>query len=185
MEKIFHFVYVQPLHRIVLLMFLAAALWGYLGKKEQGRLRWRVLNGAAFAAACAVIFYMTVCVREAGAAEVVLTPFQSLREAKLQPELYRTMLMNVLLFFPLGLTLPFVLSKGKASVIVTVAAALLFSGGIEYLQYRYGLGRCETDDVIMNTLGALTGCGAYWISCRQWNRDFLEKLQKMSFFHGP
>lgn len=185
MGKIFHFVYVQPLYRIVLLMLLAAGLWGYLGETELGRPRWRMLNGAAFLGACAVIFYMTVCVREAGAAEVVLTPFQSFREAKQQPELYRTMLMNVLLFFPLGLTLPFVLPGKKAPVIVTAAAGLFFSAGIEYLQYRYGLGRCETDDVIMNTLGALAGCSAYWFSRRHFIRNLLKKLQKMSFSRAP
>ena len=94
---------------------------------------------------------------------------QNFREAREQPELYRSMLMNVLLFFPIGLSLPFVLGKWKLSVPVTVVLACLFSAGIEYLQYRYSLGRCEVDDVIMNTLGALLGCSARWIS-HSWKR---------------
>jgi glycopeptide antibiotics resistance protein len=37
-----------------------------------------------------------------------------------------------------------------------VLAAL--SAGIEFLQYHFCLGRCEIDDVIHNTAGALLGC---------------------------
>ena len=164
MGKIFHFVYIQPLHRIVIFMILAAAMWGYLGNREQGSRRWRIINAVILVGILAAIFYMTVYTRQESAAEAVFVPFQSFRDARIQPELYRTMLMNVLLFFPIGLTLPFVLRIRRLSVPVTVIAALLLSTGIEYLQYRYHLGRCEVDDVIMNTLGALAGCAAYWIS---------------------
>lgn len=164
MGKIFHFVYIQPLHRIVIFMILAAAVWGYLGNREQGSRRWRIINAVILVGIVATIFYMTVYTRQEGATEAVFVPFQSFYDAKTQPELYRTMLMNVLLFFPIGLTMPFVLRMRTLSVPVTVIAALLLSTGIEYLQYRYRLGRCEVDDVIMNTLGALAGCAAYWIS---------------------
>ena len=37
------------------------------------------------------------------------------------------------------------------------AAALLLSMGIEWTQYTCRLGAAETDDVLFNTLGALTG----------------------------
>ena len=151
MNKLFWLIYIQPLHRIMIFMILAAVLWGYLGNREHGSRRWRILNAAVFAGIAAVIFYMTVCARGEETAEAVLVPSQNFREAREQPELYRSMLMNVLLFFPIGLSLPFVL-------------ACLSSAGIEYLQYRYSLGRCEVDDVIMNTLGALLGCSARWIS---------------------
>jgi glycopeptide antibiotics resistance protein len=79
------------------------------------------------------------------------------------------MLMNVFLFLPLGLTLPFALGKGRLPEIFAVVLALAFSTGIEYLQYRYGLGWCEADDVIMNTLGTAVGVLAHCIS-RNWER---------------
>lgn len=164
MSKLLWLIYIQSLHRIVIFMILAAVLWGYLGNREQGSRRWRILNAAVFAGIAAVIFYMTICARGEETAEAVLVPFQNFREAREQPELYRSMLMNVLLFFPIGLSLPFVLGKWKLSVPVTVVLACLSSAGIEYLQYRYSLGRCEVDDVTMNTLGALLGCSARWIS---------------------
>lgn len=116
MNKLFWLIYVQPLHRIMIFMILAAVLWGYLGNREQGSRRWRILNAAVFAGIAAVIFYMTICARGEETAEAVLVPFQNFREAREQPELYRSMLMNVLLFFPHRLSLPFVLGKWKLSV---------------------------------------------------------------------
>lgn len=44
---------------------------------------------------------------------------------------------------------------------VTVVFAMLLSIGIEAAQLWFHLGRCEVDDVIMNTLGAAIGAAAY------------------------
>ena len=165
-------------------MILLVFLWGYLGYREKGRRRWVLGNAVVFLGITTVIFYMTVYARGEGASEAVLVPFQSFREAKIQPELYRTMLMNVFLFLPVGLSLPFVLGKWKFPVFTTVVAACLFSAGIEYLQYRCCLGRCEVDDVIMNTLGAGIGCLAWYLS-RFWepcllpiSRSLADKIRR-------
>lgn len=77
------------------------------------------------------------------------------------------MLMNVFLFVPIGLSLPFALSKKKHPVIITMIAAFLFSVSIEAIQYYFALGLCEMDDVIMNTLGAMIGTLAYFLSSRR------------------
>ena len=161
MQKLFVFIYCQPLSRIVLAMILLVILWGWLAFREGNSLRWRLANAVVFLGVAAVIFYMTVYTRGESATEAVLTPFHSFREAKLQPELYRAMLMNVFLFVPLGLSLPFVLGKGRWAPFLTVLLALAFSAGIEYLQFTHALGRCEIDDVIMNTLGAFIGSRAH------------------------
>lgn len=179
MQELFLQIYRQPLHRIVLCMIFLVFLWGYLGHREKGRWRWVLGNGALFLGMVAVIFYMTVYARGEGVSEAVLVPFQSFREAKIQPELYRTMLMNVFLFVPVGLSGPFVLGKWKFPVFTTVAAACLFSAGIEYLQYRYSLGRCEVDDVIMNTLGAGIGCLAWYLR-RAWEPYLLPGFRSLA-----
>ena len=71
-------------------------------------------------------------------------------------------LMNVFLFFPLGLTFPHVLpEKWKHQVGASILFALLLSVVIEYCQYYFSLGRVETDDVICNTLGAAIGTLSY------------------------
>ena len=68
--------------------------------------RRRVLFNTALACAAAfIILYATILTRTPGVPAVILTPFASLTAAWQQPELYREMLMNVFLFFPLGLTL--------------------------------------------------------------------------------
>lgn len=163
MHKLFLLIYCQPLRRILFWMLLLAFLWGYLGYREKNSLRWRLCNCLVFLGVAAAIFYMTVYTRGESPNEAVLVPFQSFQEARIQPELYRSMLMNVFLFVPLGLSLPFVVGNRYFSGILTVLTALAFSAGIEYMQYRYALGWCEVDDVIMNTLGALFGCLGYWL----------------------
>jgi glycopeptide antibiotics resistance protein len=70
--------------------------------------------------------------------------------------------MNVFLFFPIGLVLPWVLpQKWKYKTVIVALFAIVLSTSIEYTQFVYCLGRTETDDVICNTLGALIGAGTY------------------------
>ena len=49
---------VVPDVRPVRAVILAAVLWGYLGSREQGSRRWRILNAAVFAGIAAVIFLL-------------------------------------------------------------------------------------------------------------------------------
>ena len=160
-------------------MALLIFLWGYLGFREGRNKRWRLLNFILFAGTVAAIFYMTVFTRGEGPGEAVLVPFQSFQAAKIQPEMYRSMLMNVFLFVPIGLSLPFVLGKGKLPEFLTVVAALAFTAGIEYMQYRYALGWCEVDDVIMNTLGAVLGTLSHCLS-RNWERLILPVRKRLT-----
>lgn len=157
MGHIFWKIYIQPLPVVVMGMILLVILWAVMGKFFGGRLWWRLFNGAVFFGIVAVILYMTVYTRGENPQEPALDPFQSFLEAKIQPELYRTMLMNVFLFEPIGLLLPQILPKKAHPVVITVVFALLLSIGIEAAQLHFHLGRCETDDVIMNTLGAILG----------------------------
>lgn len=71
------------------------------------------------------------------------------------------MLMNIFLFEPIGLSLPNILPKKAHPVAATVIIAILSSVLIEAAQYCFCLGRCEIDDVIMNTLGTAIGGIAY------------------------
>lgn len=109
---------------------------------------------------------MTLYSREENTQEIILIPFQSFIEAKEQPEMYRSMLMNVFLFVPLGVSLPYVLPMRwheTVHTVITVLFGCCLSIAVEIIQYKYGLGRCEMDDVIMNTLGTLVGVQAYII----------------------
>lgn len=117
-------------------------------------------NFVLFCAAVIAILYATILNRTPGNYELILTPFATFTAAQQQPELYREMLMNVFLFFPLGLTLSNALPRKWhrwGRIAFTTLIGCILSAGIEYAQYRCALGLAETDDVICNTLGAFLG----------------------------
>ena len=155
----FQSIYSKPLSNIILAIVIAIVAWGYLRTKVQLR-RWTIANYVLFCAAVIAILYATILNRTPGNYELILTPFAALSAARQQPELYRAILMNVFLFFPLGLTLSNSLPRKWhrwGRIILTTFVGCILSAGIEYTQYRYALGMAEVDDVICNTLGAFIG----------------------------
>lgn len=157
-----HYIYSRPLIVIILFMVLALAVWGgsaaHIAEK-----RWRRGNLILTALMAGAILYATILTRSEGSTGLILTPFAAFIAAQQQPELYREMLMNVFLFFPLGLTLSNALPRKWhrwGRIILTALVGCILSAGIEYVQYRYALGLAETDDVICNTLGAFLGAAS-------------------------
>lgn len=158
-----HFIYAQPPLLIIFLMAAALALWGCLAAKIHMALRWRRRNLILSILMAIAILYTTILSRSVGNTGLVLTPFAALLAARQQPELYREMLMNVFLFFPLGLTLSNALPRTWhhwRRLALTTLTGCALSTGIEYAQYRFALGMAETDDVICNTLGAFLGAAS-------------------------
>ena len=101
-----------------------------------------------------------------GTASIVLKPFASFDFAKEQPEYYRSMFMNMLLFYPLGMSLYTLFSKFSLSrLVVTTILGSLLSLGVESLQYYWSIGIFEVDDIIMNTLGTSFGYLAVSLAC--------------------
>ena len=142
---------------MLLLLLLWANLCQHIIK------RWAAINVVIFGLSTATILYATILTRSVGVSEAILTPFASLTAARIQPEIYREMLMNVFLFFPLGLTLSNALPRKWhrwGRIILTTLVGCALSAGIEYAQYRYALGMAEADDVICNTLGAFLGAAS-------------------------
>lgn len=85
-------------------------------------------------------------------------PFDSFRTAAIRPENYRSMLMNVFLFLPFGLTLSQSFrTDTKHRIGRSILAALALSVLIETMQYIFSIGVSEMDDVLCNTLGAFLG----------------------------
>lgn len=156
------------LERIVWLMILGIGIWlvlEYVMKKIGNHsFLWKLFNGMISMGIISIIIIITLLARNKST-EVVLIPFHFLEEAKRKPDIYRSMMMNVFLFFPLGLTLPFALPDcWKRNVLLTILAAFLLSAAIEFAQFYFHLGRAETDDVICNTFGAVIGTLSYIIS---------------------
>ena len=151
---------------------------------------WSFLCLIAAAVMVLIILYMTVLTRNSSEHKIILIPFYSFYEARKQPEYYRSMLMNVFLFEPLGLTLPYGLSWFEIKLLChreqrefddvwirffrfarnryqiakySILFCLSLSSTIEFCQGVLSRGRVEIDDVFMNLLGALIGVVTYII----------------------
>ena len=188
----FQSIYSKPLSNIILAIVIAIVAWGYLRTKVQLR-RWTMANFVLFCAAVIAILCATILNRTPGNYELILTPFAALSAARQQPELYREMLMNVFLFFPLGLTLSNALPQKWhrwGRIILTTLIGCILSAGIEYAQYRYALGLAETDDVICNTLGAFLGAASLLAAHaiekhkeRAWHTNMTLTTTETQFLH--
>jgi len=177
---------------VCILLLSLLLLWPVLCQRV-GERRRVLLNTALACAAAFIILYATILTRTPGNYEVILTPFASLTAARVQPELYREMLMNVFLFFPLGLTLSNALPRKWhrwLRIILTTLIGCILSAGIEYAQYRYALGMAEVDDVICNTLGAFIGSTSLLIAHaieksreRAWHTNMTLTTTETQFLH--
>ena len=158
--------YVQNLNIVVIEMFFAFLIWTALMLLLKGKAR-RIISIIGAVLSITLILFMTVYKRSsAESTQISLIPFISFVKARDEVELYRSMLMNACLFLPMGLSLPFALEKKhKHNILITLAVALFLSVGIETFQYFFRLGLCETDDVIMNVLGASFGTLSFLLCC--------------------
>ncbi len=162
MGRLSHDFYVQPMNKVYNEAIAMYLIWTVLMILLRGRARKAVgIIGAVLSVVLVVSF--TIHGRNSKAeTNISLAPFISFVKAKTQPEFYRSMFMNMLLFLPLGLSLPFALSKTeKHCVLISIASGFLLSAGVEVVQYFFSLGCCETDDVIMNTLGVIIGSTSF------------------------
>ena len=177
---------------VCILLLSLLLLWPVLCQRV-GERRRVLLNTALACAAAFIILCATILNRTPGNYELILAPFASLTAARQQPELYREMLMNVFLFFPLGLTLSNALPQKWhrwGRIILTTLVGCALSAGIEYAQYRCALGLAETDDVICNTLGAFLGAASLLAAHaiekhkeRAWHTNMTPTTTETQFLH--
>jgi len=109
-----------------------------------------------------LIFLSTILMRSnSGAHKAMLQPFWSYREAISKPYFRFEILENMILFVPAGLLLKLYNRNNgrKQSFLRSMICLILFSAGIETLQYFLKVGLCEFDDVFNNTLGGMAGYG--------------------------
>ena len=161
-----YFVYKQNILNMVLIFAICIIFVAIINSKIRFiNNKLLMLINTFFLITSIVIIVLYTLVRDADKTEINLIPFCTFFRIKNNgnTELTRSFFMNVFLFVPLGLSMPYVLSQKprRWPVFVTIAFAAVLSVGIEFLQYYYHLGRCETDDVIANILGATVGTLSY------------------------
>ena len=169
MIHFFESFYAVPRELVVFLMGLGLLVWVILGSLcMRGNPIWEKIwlwvNRCLCMVAGIAILKMTLLGRSSGVRQLELRPFYMLTTVSYNNEAYRTLLMNVFLFFPLGLTLPWILPVSKrvshrirTSILIAMGCSIV----IEVIQFYFCLGRAETDDVICNTLGGMLGTMAY------------------------
>ena len=159
----FKYIYSLPLLALSIVVLLLLLAYAHLNFIKKNRHYIIIFNSLLCFISLFILIYRTVLLRTDIVFEIELRPFYTFVMAREQVEYYRTFFMNCLLFVPFGLSMPYCLSKKphKRNVSITIFFACVLSAGIEFLQYYYHLGRCETDDVIANTLGAAVGTLSY------------------------
>ena len=170
MGNIFHNIYAAKISTILIAIPVLLLVWSVIGAAFYKQMR--IIGAVLVVVAVCAIMYVTVFSRNESGAGAYFVPFSSFERAKIQPEMYRSMLMNVFLFVPLGLSMPYVFGGGIAKrILLTILIGFLLSVTVEAIQYFGHLGMAETDDVICNTLGSAIGSCAYLLSLL-WRKIF-------------
>ena len=91
--------------------------------------------------------------------------------------LFRNIILNIMLFIPLGFLLPFYTDKLKKAykvVIIGFLATLM----IEVTQYLAKYGIFEADDILNNTLGTIIGYCVFMILYKLKNKENIKDIIK-------
>lgn len=163
MSELLNLFYRQSLGLIFWGAVLAAVVFQLLWKRYGSR-RW-------FRCGCAllmifwayVMLRLTVLYRTPGCcSEWYVLPLRFLWEMYTtgNTELWRTMFMNAMLFFPAGLLVTALLPRtwSRRRTVLTVCGIFFtVSAAVECTQFVMAFGRAEADDLLFNVLGACLG----------------------------
>ena len=125
------------------LIVVAGVVWFIGGRKSISR--------PLLAAYVVFVLMETVIGRKAGVGRLELVPFWSYSH----PELRMEIILNYILFAPLGFLL--YLCFGEKFGLRVVLAGFLLSATVELIQLTFKIGVFEFDDMIGNTVGCLIG----------------------------
>ncbi len=162
----FQFFYALPIPVAVATLFVLFLLWTLIHLLAEKTRLWHWMSTGFVLIWVVVILAATILGRSVGIRELRFLPLQPLLLGTYNnPEYFRTLLMNLLLFIPLGIGLTSALPTGwtvdrriRWAILLGFALSLL----IELVQLIFSLGYAEVDDLLTNTLGtALGGCQLY------------------------
>lgn len=123
----------------------------------------------------AVVLFLTLFSRIGGTAttQVWNTPFHGLVKAiKMQSlEPLGDFLRNILLFVPIGYLIPRINPEYLRKISFAVLGGVMLSTVIESVQLVTGLGCCDMDDIISNSLGAFIGY-LLWLLVQQIQKNW-------------
>lgn len=166
--------YELPEYCYLLLILLSLGIWICLSTIFINKRIWNFINFIILLFSFITIVLSTLIFRRSQIQSLSLIPFSFLNLAKSDPDIYKEVLLNIVLFFPVGLTLPFVLFKfAKHPIIISIISSMCFSLSIEIIQYLFSYGYAEIDDVIFNTLGVVIGSVSFLVFKRFSNHHLI------------
>lgn len=166
-RKIVQIIYSLPIKQAVWIVLLIPVAWAVLfAFLLDGKWKKKALAVLASLAALGIIVE-TLLLRTDETREINLLLLARIFGSLKHQEGFRTFLMNVLLFEPLGLTLVFALSeqwsRGKR-IALTVLLGFGLSFCVEVLQYVFARGNSELDDLLANTIGTALGAASLFLT---------------------
>lgn len=155
-----------PVYAYLIFIAICIVLWAILSAAFVDKKVWVSINRSIVVVAVVSVFFVTLFTRNAQQTQqIVLIPFAVLEQARIYPDVYNQMILNVVLFLPLGLSLPFCFTERiKHPVLMTICLGLVLSITVEVLQYILQCGYSELDDVILNTIGTACGTVSYFLT---------------------
>ena len=149
-----------PLPCLIFAVLAIGYCWGAAKERFSLAYRraWRGFHWIVLVLWLAVFASVTTLSRSPAAVrEIILRPFWSYRVAFIQGsyDLFMEIVLNMLMFLPLGVVLGELLPPGKRFWALPICLGVSICG--EIAQSIFLLGLCETDDVISNTFGAAVG----------------------------
>ena len=102
--------YSLPLAQVLCIMLCLIVIWTVIPVFSKCKIYrwWEKFNILSFTFSLLLIIKMTLWDRSVGFREVELRPFYTFTTISYNNEALRTLLMNVILFLPFGLTIPYV-----------------------------------------------------------------------------
>lgn len=89
---------------------------------------------------------------------------QAIRTGSVKP--LEHLLLNILLFMPLGFALPGCCPGKSDKLIYLIVTGFVLTLSIESIQYVLRVGECDLEDVVGNVLGTLAGWGCFKLFVR-------------------
>jgi glycopeptide antibiotics resistance protein len=175
MHAIISWLYEFPVYCWLVLVLILLLLWTLSAVKFQNSSVWKTLTVIAFVISIVLIVMVTLVFRQTSEDKgFSLIPFSSFEIAKTHSDVYQEVMLNVVLFYPVGLTMPFVINRiTNHPVIITIITSCILSVIIEIFQYLFNRGYAEIDDVIFNTLGVVIGSVSFLVFKRFSNHHLI------------
>jgi len=151
-----------PSYIYIIGIILAIFLWAYLAYLHQDKRKWHICNRVILGLTLFAILFITILVRPKQQTGFYLNPMYAFELAKEFPDVYNQMVLNVVLFLPMGMTIPYAF-KCRFPIVLTLSVSFLYTLVIEFLQYFLSRGYFEVGDLILNFTGSLIGAGSYLI----------------------